>query len=228
MEILVVLGMFAILVVVIINIFILSLRAQRETALRQETLSNIRFVTETIARQVRISEIDYAFAYDGDGDSAIQGSEQELYLTDQQGNAFAYFLDNATGEIKVSLNGQVSSLTNSNDVTVVKLLFYIDPTGDPFLDERCNDSHTPTGCLLGANICTVDDDNNEFKTGFCSCNGPEDCATGHCDVADNVCLPFDEQPRVTMVVSFESVGIRPEDRKRVNMQTTVSSRVYKR
>lgn len=47
-------------------------------------------------------------------------------------------------------------------------------------------------------------------------------------------IPYDEDllvpqghPRATVVLEFQSVGIRPEEIKRINLQTTVSSRVYK-
>ncbi|MBI3290670.1 prepilin-type N-terminal cleavage/methylation domain-containing protein, partial [Candidatus Falkowbacteria bacterium] len=147
MEILVVMAFFAVLVVVLVNVFLLALRAQRQAAFRQETLDNLRFISETITRQIRNSQIYYydpndpqSPEYDIDGEAGISGPEQELHLIDGEGNNYVYYLD--VGEIKVAINGEESKLTTISDVTVVKLLFFIDPETNPFIEERCNAAHT--------------------------------------------------------------------------------------
>lgn len=223
-EMLVVLAVFSVFTVVIVNVFLLSLRAQRQTSLRQETLADLRFVTETIARQIRTSEIDYA-AY---GVAGVSSPEDELFLIDQNGNNLRYSLFNA--EIIFSIDdgvapAQVASITNKDQVQVVNLYFYITPITNPFFQEQCNDALTPTGCQ-GVISCTVDDPDTTFKLGFCQCGGNPDCATGYCN--EGICLPFDQQPRVTMILGFESSGVKLEEQKRIFLQTTVSSRVYKR
>ena len=228
-EILTALGIFSMLTVVIMNVFLLSLRAQRQTALRQETLSNVRYVTETMVRKIRTSEINYNFDYDADGDLGINGYEQELFLRDQDGNDQLFYLQ--AGAVHWLVNGQESTLTDINQVKVVSLRFYIAPITNPFAEERCNDSlkPAPNGCLNNTIACTVNDDSG--LTGFCLCdtNGEAQslCATKNCS-PDGLCLPFDAQPRVTVVLGLESEGIRQEDRKRIYVQTTASSRVYKR
>ncbi|NUM25519.1 MAG: type II secretion system protein [Candidatus Buchananbacteria bacterium] len=237
-EMLVVLGIFSILMVVIVNVFLLALNSQRQSSLRQQTLANLRYVAETIVRKIRTSEIDYSYVYDGDGETGIAGFEQELSLIDQDGNNYIFYLSG--GEVKLLANGQESAMTDVNEVKIVSLRFYIDPVTNPFAEERCNDSLKPAanGCLNNTISCTVND--NSGLTGFCICNPDADvlssCGTQSCDDAalggadDNLglCLPFDVQPRVTMVLGFESVGGKPEDQKRIFLQTTTSSRVYKR
>ncbi|MDD2807464.1 MAG: type II secretion system protein [Patescibacteria group bacterium] len=225
-EIIVVLGIFSVLVVVILNVFILALRSQRQAAFRQQTLSNLRYIVETIAKQVRTSEIDYSYPYDKDGDNGIVGAESELYLKDSDGNSSAYYLKN--GELYLTSNGQDSPLTNINDIKIVTLSFFIAPSTNPFTEERCNAAVTPNGCQPTIS-CTVDDSSNvTFKTGFCLCTQNQDCATNNCDTTDRVCLPPDVQPRVTLVLGFESAQLRPEDIKRIYLQTTATSRIYKR
>lgn len=239
-EILVVLGIFSVLMVVIVNVFLLSLNSQRQSSLRQQTLANLRYVSETIVRKIRTSEIDYSYVYDGDGQQGISSYEQELSLIDQDGNNYIFYLDNGTREVKVLVNGQESAMTDGEEMAVVSLRFYIDPVTNPFAEEKCNDSLKPAanGCLNNTISCTVND--NSGLTGFCICNPDADvlsaCGTKRCDDAayggadDNLglCLPFNVQPRVTMVLGFESVGGKPEDQKRIYLQTTTSSRVYKR
>lgn len=244
-EILTVVGIFSILILVIINIFILALRAQRQTALRQEALADLRFVTESIAQQVRVSEVYYptptsATPNPPEYGGSINGPEQEIHLLSQNGTRYSYYAETvinsagvAVGQIRQVITepggSPLSSLvTNPDEINVVTLNFYIDPPGDPFYAERCNGSHAPTGCLTVQNSCTVNDVSSDFKSGFCTCSDDSECATRNCDTAEGICLPFDVQPRVTMVVSFQSLGTRPEDLERVSLQTTVSSRVYKR
>ncbi len=231
METLVVLAIFSILGIAIIDVFLLSLNSQRQASYRQKTLANLRYVAETIARRVRTSQIDY-------DDHSYTGQDQALYLKDSEGdNEFAYYLDKTTGEVKMIANNQESSLTDSNEVSITNLTFFIDPVTNPFVEEHCNDSSQPNGCL-GTNDCTVEDDSG--LTGFCICNPNSDvqlsCATKYCDDpalggADDslgLCLPFNVQPRVTIVLGFQSKGTKAEDQKQIYIQTTVSSRVYKR
>lgn len=236
-EMLVVLGLFALLGVVIVNVYLLALSAQRQTAARQQVTSSIRYAVESIARQIRVGEIDYKpgtddykLAYLDDQDPGIQGSEEELHLKDANGNMYGYFVDG--GVLKFSYNGATASdLTNPAEVKVVDLLFYIDPSTDPFVEERCNDALPLTGCYLNSPVppvCTVNDNGTTERLGFCGCSDDSQCASQHCDATEGICLPFDNQPRVTMVIGFESTAIRDIEIKRVYLQTTVSSRTYRR
>ena len=161
-EVLVVLALTVILMTAIINVFILSLRAQRQAAARQEILLSARSVIEHIAKNIRTSEIDFDAPYDSDGTTGIDGVEEDLYLIDAVGREIIYFND-VGGELKLLVDGQEVSLTNPEKVKVTKFQFSL------------SDNH----------------------------------------------------PRATMILEFESVGLRPEEIKRVNLQTTVSSRIYK-
>lgn len=229
MEMLIVVALFAMLGVVIMNVYLLSLSAQRQTVARQNTTANLRYVVESMARQIRTGEIDYTATYRDDGAMGIQGSEKELHLRDADGNSYAYFVWG--GELLVSYNGQVSKLTNLSEVKIVDLAFYIDPPTDPFLQERCNDKMSPTGCLATAPIkpeCTIDDVDVTERLGFCQCDTNDQCASQNCDAASGVCLPLNGQPRVTIVISFESTAVRDIEMKRLHLQTTVVSRTYRR
>ncbi|OGY42869.1 MAG: hypothetical protein A2729_03065 [Candidatus Buchananbacteria bacterium RIFCSPHIGHO2_01_FULL_39_14] len=227
-EVVVTLGIFSLLSVVIIDVYLLALKSQQQTSLRQQTLANLRYAAETISRQIRNSEIDYNYSYNQDGDSGLNGAETELALIDQAGNNYIYSLNG--GELYATVNGQPSPLTEINQVKVLKALFFIEPIKDPFKEERCNAGLNPTGCLNGPPpiSCTLNDSALQVRTGFCQCAQNTDCATGFCDLAQGICLPVNEQPRVTMILGFQSAGQRPQDIKTVYLQTTASSRVYKR
>ncbi|HLC89800.1 MAG TPA: prepilin-type N-terminal cleavage/methylation domain-containing protein [Patescibacteria group bacterium] len=228
MEIIVVLGIFSLLLVVVVNIYLIALKTQRQTSLRQETLSQLRYVAETMVRNIRASEIDYTYSFNQDGDDGIYGSEKELALIDEGGRKIIYFYDQ--GEIRISIDGQISALTDLDQVKILKFYFFIQPAKNPFLEEQCNDALVPSNCLATAIppvSCTVNDLELGL-TGFCQCVNDSQCASGFCDPESNLCLPPNFQPRVTIVLAFQSAGIRPEDIKTIYLQTSASSRVYKR
>ena len=213
-EILVVLGLFTLLGVLIINVFLLSLQAQRQASARQEAVSSIRFVLETMAQEIRTSEIAYP----------LDPSNQVLRLR----SGAQYSLN--TDKIILNVDGQIAALNDANEVTVIELHFFVDPPSDPFSEERCN---TSADCFLPtSHNCTINDLTlqKEFKAGFCRCTTDSDCHpnVGNCNLDAGLCLPFDRQPRVTIVLAFQPVGQTGPESTPVYMQTTVSSRIYKR
>ena len=222
LELVVVLAIFSILGLVIINVYLLSLRAQRQASYAQQTTSVARTILETIAQQVRTSEIDYS-AYGG----TITGPQSSLALI-KNTQALSYSLVN--GQIEATLDGRSVPLTQTNLFSVDELTFYISPPTDPFDEERCNDGNVlvgePTGCQLGV-ACTANDSTN-ILTGFCLCGSDSDCRTGICDPDEGLCVPINQQPSVTIVFGVTSAGVLAEDRQTIFLQTTVVSRMYKR
>jgi len=240
LEILVVMGIFLVMTVVVTDIFMMILKSQSQTSIRERTLADLRFITETIARQIRTSEIDYQTnlpfnqRYIGDTDDGIVEWENEIHLIDAASHKISYYLDFTGGGIlKTKVDGQENQLSDPANYTVTRLLFYIDPPTSPFIEERCNEGLAPNGCLAGV-ACTLDDQSG--PNGYCSCqnlsNLPDDskCATANCmAVGSNYyCLPFNSQPRVTLIIGFESKGTKASERKTIYLQTTAASRVYKR
>jgi prepilin-type N-terminal cleavage/methylation domain-containing protein len=250
MEILVVLGVFSIMTVLIVSIFIFVLQTQRQTAARQKTLSNLRYVVETIGRQVRTSEVDYNNLYDKDGDFGIIGAEQEIYLINQDGKNVSFYLDPTTKELKMSVDGVESLLVSSADIEVTNLSFYISPATNPFTEERCNIAsdcqNLSLGCTLSGKVCQGGVNNGQVCTGpadcpggicyydpqrgagFCRCDINNDCRTGYCQPDEKLCLPVNQQPKVTMILGFKSKSTKIEEQKTIFLQTSFVSRVYKR
>ncbi len=228
MQILVVLGLFSLLIVVIIEVYLLSLSSQRQISYRQKNLSNIRYITEVIAQKVRLSEIDYDYSYSGDGDPGINGSETELALYDQGGQRIIYKLNNK--EIQAETGGETYSLTNPNELEVINLNFYIKPAVNPFKEERCRQDigELGMGCLATSLGCSVNDPSNLYSVGFCQCDSNDDCRTKYCDLTENFCLPPNEQPRVTIALGFKSKATKVEEQKTIFLQTTIASRIYRR
>ncbi len=222
MEIIVVLAVFSILILLLINVFLLSLRAQRQASNRQDAVANLRFVLETMAQNIRTSEIDYS-----------QPLNPQVLDLQSGSNKISFSL---TGrEMVMTVNGQASTLTNAKQVEVLKLNFLVDPPNNPFAEERCSSDSDCSAASVSAGGCTAPSgSSSQFKSGYCRCSSDSACqVVGRCasnpDIAgQNLCLPFDRQPRVTASLGFQTVGGRPQDVKTVFLQTTVSSRIYKR
>ncbi|MFA5021903.1 MAG: type II secretion system protein [Patescibacteria group bacterium] len=248
-EILVVLGIFSLLVVVIINVFLLALQSQRQTSSRQKSLSNLRYVTETIAQRIRTSEINYS-GYDN---NIITNPNDKLALIDQAGNKLNYFKEGDSIKFENESSGEQALITDLSQVKVVNLSFYINPVTDPFTEDRCNEDadcknsliSLGGGCSLLGKICKAGSNKGkpcssvndcagnecyspEFKVGFCQCSQNADCKTNYCQPSEHLCVPLDRQPLVTMVLGFQSVGTKVEQQKTIYLQTTISSRIYKR
>ncbi len=245
-EMIIVLAIFSVLIVIITDVFLMAMRAQQQTARRQQAASVVRNIVETIARQVRTSEIDYA-SY---GPVGVAAPAADLYLRDQSGRLFHYYYDDSVAgaeNIKVAVDGQTAAnLVDSGAVRVRSLKFYVSPDTDPFAVETC------AGKIAVANGCETDyctvTDAAAPPTGYCGCTQPADCASNRCEtnayyaalfhdyccapgvcgVAGGICLPKNEQPRVTIVLYVQSKGPRPEDVKDIYLQTTATSRIYKR
>jgi len=233
-EVLVVLAIFSVLGMVIIDVFLLGLRSQKQVSARQKSLVSLRYIMETVSRQIRTSQIYYYnrddFAsprYDKDGELGVNVPEQELYLINQDGKEVSYYQEG--GIMKMSINGQELALTDSGELIIVKLLFFIEPVTDPFIDERCNGPEDSENGCLNNSACTLDDDSGSF--GFCLCSVNSDCQTLHCDTEEGeegLCLPFNQQPKVTIILGFQAKATKAEEQKTIYLQTTASSRVYRR
>lgn len=214
-EILVVLGLFTLLSLLIINVFLLSLNAQRKASARQEAVSSLRFVMETMAQEIRTSEIAYP----------LDPSNQVLRL---RSGAVTIQYSLNTDEIILDIEGQISVLNDVNEIVVTELHFYVDPPNDPFAEERCNiDGLISSGGDCTSGSCTINDTTpgKEFKSGFCICSNNSECHPNVGNCTEGLCLPFDRQPRVTIVMVFQPVS---NDTTPIYMQTTISSRIYKR
>lgn len=224
-EMLIVLGLFVVLGLLITNVFLLSLKAQQHASSRQQAVSSLRFVMETIAQEIRTSEIDYSSPINNNVLNLISGAVPVQYSLN-------------TGEIVLNINGQISTLNDRNEIIVTELHFYVDPPQDPFQEERCNDDDD---CDGATGTCSISEPDNEFEAGFCFCDliAPDhstECVIVHNCVdkppaaggVEGICLPFDSQPRVTIAIAFTPVSLTGPDTSPIYMQTTISSRIYKR
>jgi len=224
-EILVVVGVFVILTTIVVDVVLLSTKSQRQTAERQKSLTNLRYVTETISRHIKTTDIDYSVL-----PADLSGAINSLTLTDYQDNSYRYYQQD--GVVMLETNGSAVAMTDPESYIVRQLDFYVMPSTNPFAQERCDQALQPSGCLSAAISCTVNSvgvpTNQIVPLGYCECSSDNDCATGRCHEQDGICVPFDSQPLITMVMTLETVSTKPEERQLITLQTSVSNRVYKR
>lgn len=107
-ETIVTVGVFIIVVVTVVDIFMIHSRAQNIALRKQKILNETNFLLDKIAQDVRLGELITAGSfnygagainyYGLDGDAGISGREVELVLNDPDGNLIIYVFD-STGSL---------------------------------------------------------------------------------------------------------------------------------
>ena len=205
LEMLVVVSLFVLLGSVILDVFVLSLGAQRQASGRQSALNGLRFVAQTITTQIRTSDIDYERYASRSNPAGVQFPDQELLLIGSDGNYYRYFSQNDSLWVEISgscqtdtvcsfgggtcagpglCGGLTSPLVNSQALRVVQLQFYITPQVSPFVQEACSQNNqcqtfTPSaGVEPGCSICPALPGSCapfDQRTGFCRCYADAHC-----------------------------------------------------
>ncbi len=182
------------------------------------------------------------YVKDGDGGpslpaSFIVGSEIELALQDSAGGQLVYLFNPAgatppNGQFNFCTNpglpnpnpnglyaysGTGGAATNCSllfdlpNVEVEGVKFYVAPAYNPYPDSE-------EDCKLGTSLDTT------FNGYYCQAAGSGDCPSTT-PFADGRCRVPNQQPRVTIVLKIRDTRNPTES---ITLQTTVSSRVYKR
>lgn len=186
-EVLIASSIFVTVTVLVSDIFVRTNEVQRRTQGIQTTATDARFAFESMAREVRLGEIDYTY-YGGTVD--VAGGETDLAITTTNQDKVRFGLQTgavcpvgSTSCLAVCLvdtcaAGDWQPLTPKG-INVTNLLFYIYPDVSPFV-------------VVGS--------------GF----------------------PNNSQPRVTMLMTTENITTDDVSKAVFTIQTTVSTRVYKR
>ncbi len=117
----------------VVDIYFRAIGAQKKIGQTANVLQDAQFVMESIAKDIRLSEIDYGYAYNADIDNGIVNDEIELALKNSvtPGWYLRYRLNGAVIERISSLTGVWQPVTKSN-ITIDSLKFFIKPEIDPF------------------------------------------------------------------------------------------------
>ena len=185
LEMVIATGIFAIVMVILTQVFLATSSAQRKSTAILASQSEARYVLEVIARKVRSGFI----FYDHYAGSSPSSPESEFALLDLADNGTVFTLETVPANcpsaesapcIKMLADiGGTATTTQyltGKGLKVQNLAFYISPSTNPFIPFAVSSS----------------------------------------------------QPRVTIVMSIQSIGNKPDQIATSFVQTTVSSRYYKR
>lgn len=183
MEIVVGLALFGVALIALTDIYLLSQTTQNKLVGETRIQSDARFVMEVLAREVRMSLIDYAAIDPADFSPTLS----YLPLIDISGNRLVFMTTSSqaicepgtTSCLAVKQNDSAWASITPRGVNILKSDFYVYPEADPYaiVNDRYAASSTP---------------------------------------------------RVTIILVSENITSRQAERNIQNLQTTVSSRVYKR
>lgn len=213
-ELLLVTAVFSVAVLMSTTVYSQRQNDQRRVLLRQQEVSDSRYLLETMARSIRVGTINYLYY-----DSEVTNPTDILTTTDQGGTTYCYKFQGTeivttSSNTRIDCGGGTWTPINSTDLLVDDFKVFITPRSDPFLG-------LPTTCHTGATLvdqtCQCTDSND--------CYSDQECIdTGAASLAD-ICRPALAQPTVTLVLQTHVIGAGFGNLS-INMQTTVASHVY--
>jgi prepilin-type N-terminal cleavage/methylation domain-containing protein len=126
-ELLVAAALFATVIAVAVNLFILALRRPLIEVDNQHLQEEVTYMFEVLANRLTTSTIAY-------GNTAITNPTSELYLTDPRGSAvYRYYLSGSqilVEEVSTGISTPMTTTAN-NDVAIDSLRFYVYPQSSP-------------------------------------------------------------------------------------------------
>lgn len=131
-EMLISASILALMVVSVCGIYLFTIGSQRKAGQMANTLQDAQFVMETLAKNIRTSEIDYNYAYNADGDSGINLSEIELALKDSANPSWHLYYKLENEVLKRSTDAINWYQVTMSAIKITSLKFYIIPYNDPF------------------------------------------------------------------------------------------------
>lgn len=171
-EMLVTVGVFAIVSVVTSSIFINVNNLQQQTGNLQRLQNEGRYLLEKMAKEIRGRELSY-----GSVGFANGGLTSSLdFKVDELGDSMSIRFDNENKKILISVN-EVEETLNSDQVEIKDLKFKVSPQSDPY-----SQAATSSEAM---------------------------------------------QPRVTIYMKISNKGVPERYLKNLELQTTISSKVYK-
>lgn len=222
-ELLVTLGLVSLLGLLLVGVYVQTSGAQRRIMSRHGAVGSLQYGLEVLAQYIRTSEIDYSFYRQVDGSRTIPQPTTALAVITPDGRRAVYqMIDNALVAV---IDGVSYRLTDPTSGKIENISFLIDPATDPFIDEQCtNNADCAPNPALGCSINNV----TQQSFGFCRCATATDCRSGVCDTTAGLCGAPDSQPQVTVIMTVTVPTTGTDQQQQVVIQTTVTSRIYKR
>ncbi len=135
LEMVVATAIFAIVMVVYVGIYLATVRANSQITVTQKVQNELRYILESISREVRLGSIDYDF-YEGTWTS----QNTVLAIKDNSDNNI-YFrggLSGANGVAQMSYDYNSWVDLSTDNLIIDELFFYVIPETDPFVSMAQN------------------------------------------------------------------------------------------
>lgn len=213
MEVVVSLGIFSIVSLVIVDIYLGANKEERRTLTRGTATHDTRFLVETIARDVRLGTVDYSY-YMNAGLSVLRDGSGNLVPQDTLALVLSdgtnvYYSCNYSHWSSPSIPGPPIPISCSS-MPAFQAFFPDLIPGDPDIDTSTDRTTWSSLSLEGVGLQSV----------HFTIEPPVDPRASDTLPADRI------QPRVTIAIASQGRGRTEEQQVRTLVQTTVTSRSY--
>ncbi|HCJ52803.1 MAG: hypothetical protein A2898_00085 [Candidatus Kerfeldbacteria bacterium RIFCSPLOWO2_01_FULL_48_11] len=233
LEAIVAMGIFSAAVLMAVNLFVLVSGVQRRIASNQRIQDDMRQMVESIAQNIRLGSVHYAYYRDPNLDGALcagPGCFIDLYpdaapvttlaLIDQNGTYIYidYEITGGRGTLRYCYtdspvdpftSGNCTNITPSQ-IDIKDVQFVITPSADPFFDPEYPGTCGPS---LSCNIVS----NGTYQWGSHRCAGSGDPCLYYTDGGQY-------QPKVRMVIDVRGTSGKPREQGHLSLETIVSTR----
>ncbi|MDP2709372.1 MAG: prepilin-type N-terminal cleavage/methylation domain-containing protein [bacterium] len=132
-ELIVAITVFSILILSATQIFKLVVDGQRNSISAQNVQENIRYAMEKMSKEMRMAEISdddcLASAVYKVFNVLADGGNDQLYFKNQYGECVVYYLDSASGRLKIAVDGGsglVDDFITPSKIEISNLKFFVD------------------------------------------------------------------------------------------------------
>lgn len=130
MEVVVATGIFGVVTLASLSIYMAALRTSQETLALTRVQREAQFIMEVLAKKIRTSQVNYDYSgYNG----TVVNPTDNLALIDSVGDDFLFSLNAETNSIQVTVNEGTAREIPAANVAVNNLEFFINPTSNPFV-----------------------------------------------------------------------------------------------
>lgn len=221
-EMIIAVSIFVLVFVIATNIYLVINSTQRKVVTMQRIQSDVRYLFEAIAQEIRLGQINYDFYIDKEIDlHPSAGDNTVLAVVNRSGDSIFFRLSgdkvqyceiDADNDCDLSVDDNWQNVTPEG-VEVEHLRFIITPSADPFTD-------------VMAVECVAD----SGKIGACATIYGYSCPiSADCPAAPCYCQYYSDgnnfQPKVQIVLKAKGTARNIAEESEMIMQTIITSRI---
>lgn len=252
-ELLIVAAVFSLTALVATTVITRVQSTQRQILGKQRVVADGRYVLETMARAIRQGSIDYAsYASLSGAQTMLAVLNQNSGTNGTQ--YVCYRLSSNKIQTATSSTGCAAATTWTDitpaDLSITNFSVWISPQSDPFKSapRQTSDCAVPTQTVSPVSGITFVTQGYNSSNGTCVCSTGAQCFPDQvcsstttfpvsrvgqpCDVLDPsyscICKNANQQPEVTIMIGTDSTNQASGEAAHSNLQTTVTSHVYRR